>query len=137
MWGIIKEVGVDDEGLAEFYNKYYTYPLYKDDKLAVYQAFGNRKIKLNTWNPIKLYKGYKEMTKRVAKEKNITGNLKGEGIIQGGVLVLDKQGQIQYVYEEDIGNELEMKDIQAAVDAVVSGKSAASSASTSPASQEL
>ena len=79
MFGIIKEIGVDDEGLSVFYNDHFTYPLYKDDELAVYNDFfGKRKLKLTTYNPFTLYKGYKEMNKRL-KSKKLDGNLTGEG----------------------------------------------------------
>ena len=81
LFGTVKEIGVDDSGLAEFYNNYYTYPLFKDDGLVMYNDFfGRRKIKLTTYNPIQLYRGYKDMNKRL-KDKNLEGNLTGEGMV--------------------------------------------------------
>ena len=44
IFGIIKETGIDDEGLVEYYYKYFTYPLYQDKLFAFYQALGNCKI---------------------------------------------------------------------------------------------
>jgi len=81
LFGTVKEIGVDDSGLAQFYNNYFTYPLFKDDGLVMYNDFfGRRKIKLTTYNPIKLYRGYKDMNKRL-KDKNLEGNLTGEGMV--------------------------------------------------------
>lgn len=117
-WGTVKEVGVDDEGLLEFYQNFFTYPLYRDTELQIFKAFGSRKIGLTTWNPIRLWKGYKEMGKRL-KDKQIEGNLIGEGMIMGGVLVFDARGELKYAYEEDIGEPFELADIRAAVTAVV------------------
>ena len=83
MFGIVKEIEVDDEGLSVFYNDHFTYPLYKDDDLVVYNDFfGKRKLKLTTYNPITLYKGYKAMNKRL-KSKKLDGNLTGEGKKKG------------------------------------------------------
>ena len=117
MWGIVKETNVDDAGLAEFHDDYFSFPLYRDVNLAVYQAMGNRRLKLNTWNPIRWVRGYREMTARL-KQKNISGNLKGEGMVQGGVLVFDKQGELRYAYNEETGSELNMEDMQDAIDSV-------------------
>ena len=81
LFGVVKEIGVDDSGLGEFYNNHFTYPLFKDDGLVMYNDFfGKRKVKLTTYNPMKLYKGYKDMNKRL-KEKNLEGNLTGEGMV--------------------------------------------------------
>lgn len=71
LFGVVKEVGVDDEGLTAFYKDYFTYPLYKDDGLVLYNDFfGNRSIlKLSTYNPFKLYSGYKKMKNRMGEKK--------------------------------------------------------------------
>ena len=118
LWGTVKEIGVDDEGLLEFYNDYYTVPLYRDVDRALYAAFGSRKIALTTWNPVQLWRGYRELGRRVA-EKKISGNLKGEGLIQGGILIFDATGTLRYAYEEEIGTPLDLDDIRAAVRAVL------------------
>ena len=52
--------------------------------------------------------------------KNIEGNYVGEGMIQGGILLFDSSGELRFAYEEQIGNELPMDDLQAAVDAILS-----------------
>ena len=37
IFGVVKEVtGVDDVGLTEFYDNYFTYPIYKDESLIFY-----------------------------------------------------------------------------------------------------
>ena len=115
MWGVVKETGVDDEGLSTFYNDYFNYPLYKDEGLVLYNDFfGKRKIGLTTYNPFKLYRGYKDMSKRL-NEKGLDGNMTGEGLIQGGLVVFDKEGNVRYAYEEIIGDELVIDDIVAAL----------------------
>ncbi|KAL3822285.1 hypothetical protein ACHAXA_005918 [Cyclostephanos tholiformis] len=118
LFGTVKEIGVDDAGLTEFYEDYYTYPLFRDDGLVFYNDFfGKRRIKLTTYNPFKLYSGYNSMTSRL-REKKLDGNLKGEGIVQGGIIIFDKDGRARYAYEEDVGKELVMEDIIAALKAV-------------------
>lgn len=120
MFGTVKEVGVDDEGLAVFYNDHFKYQLYKDDGLVLYNDFfGRRKLKLNTYNPLSLYRGYKDMTKRLDGKK-LEGNMTGEGMIQGGLIIFDKHGKAKYAYEEETGKELVMEDIIAALKAMQS-----------------
>jgi hypothetical protein len=134
LWGIVKETGVDDEGLYEFQKTYYPYPLYKDVEWAIYKAMGNRKIALTTWNPWKLWKGYKALSQRL-KEQKIDGNLKGEGMIQGGILLFDAQGILRYAYEEEIGTPLDIKDIRAAYDALVQETASSSTTTGATAAQ--
>ena len=112
IFGVVKEVGVDDEGLATFYTDYFPYPLYKDDALFFYNEFFGKQsiLKLSTYNPFKLYNGYKEMQSRM-KEKNMTGNRVGEGLVKGGVVLFDGNGKARYAYEEETGTELDMKQI--------------------------
>mmetsp|Transcript_11041 Transcript_11041/g.16649 ORF Transcript_11041/g.16649 Transcript_11041/m.16649 type:complete len:137 (-) Transcript_11041:2134-2544(-) len=118
MWGVVKETGVDDEGLSKFYNDYFTFPLFKDEGLVLYNDFfGKRKIALTTYNPLRLYRGYKEMTNRL-NGKSLDGNMVGEGMIQGGIVIFDNQGNARYAYEEIIGDELVIDDIVAALEDV-------------------
>jgi hypothetical protein len=118
LFGVVKETGVDDEGLMEFQRDYFPFPLYKDEDLVFYNDFfGRRTLKLSTWNPLKLYRGYKEMSQRL-KEKNLQGNLTGEGMIQGGIIVFGKDGKAKYAYEEETGSEIPVEDILAALNDV-------------------
>lgn len=115
LFGTVKEVGVDDEGLAEFHNEHFAFPLFRDNGLVLYNNFfGKRSIKLTTYNPMKLYRGYKDMNKRL-KEKKLDGNLKGEGMIQGGLILFDKNGEAKYAYEEEIGSPINIDDVVAAL----------------------
>jgi hypothetical protein len=118
IFGVVKETGVDDEGLSDFYSKSFTYPLYRDERLVFYNDFFNgRKLGLSSFNPYKLYKGYKKMTARL-NEKGLEGNMKGEGIVQGGIIIFNRKGEAMYAYEEETGSPLPVDDIMAAVNAV-------------------
>lgn len=122
LFGLVKETGVDDQGLTEFYKDSFNFPLYKDEDLVFYNEFyGKRKLKLTTWNPLKLYSGYKDMTKRL-KEKDLEGNLIGEGLVQGGIIIFGKDGKPKYSYEEETGSEIPSDDIIAALNAVKASK---------------
>lgn len=117
-FGVLKETGVDDKGLAEFYEEYFNFPLYKDADKTTYAALGGRKAGLTTYNPMKLYKGYKSMSKRLSKKK-IDGNMKGEGLLQGGVILFDMAGKPVYAYQEETGEELPYQDILMAVESML------------------
>lgn len=119
MFGVIKETGVDDEGLAEFNQKSFPFPLYRDADRAFYEALGNRKLSL-PWNPISMVKGMfflRNVSKRVS-EKNIEGNLTGEGLTKGGVILFGKDGKQKYAYPEETFSEMPVDDILAAAEAV-------------------
>jgi len=126
LFGVVKETGVDDEGLIDFHSKYFPRPLYRDEDKAFYDALGGRKLKLTTYNPFKWYRFVKSMSKR-HKEKGLEGNMKGEGLVQGGVIVFGKDGKAKYAYEEDTGSEIPLDDILAAVKQVRGGAADASS----------
>mmetsp|Transcript_63930 Transcript_63930/g.169201 ORF Transcript_63930/g.169201 Transcript_63930/m.169201 type:complete len:147 (-) Transcript_63930:405-845(-) len=109
--GIIKEVApsgkiMTDEklGVGEFQNKYFGgNTLYLDEELQFYKALGGRRISLPSWSPCALWKVYKEVSGRMA-QKQISGNLAGEGLTLGGVLVIGSGDQgILYEYLEESG----------------------------------
>jgi len=125
MFGVVKETGVDDEGLRAFQKDHFTFPLYRDENLDFYRAFGDKKITSTmSWstllNPYKMYKGLKEVGKRM-KEKNIEGNMIGEGMKTGGIIVFGKDGEPKYAYPEITGSPLETDDILAALRDVAGG----------------
>lgn len=120
LWGIVKETNVDDQGLLDFYQQYFTFDIYRDELLATYEAMGNRMIRLTTWNPIRWYRGFWDLTSRL-QQKNIKGNLKGEGMLQGGILFFDKAGVLQFAYEEEIGDEFDVEEILAVLKLMESG----------------
>mmetsp|Transcript_10316 Transcript_10316/g.28366 ORF Transcript_10316/g.28366 Transcript_10316/m.28366 type:complete len:134 (+) Transcript_10316:3718-4119(+) len=131
MFGIIKETGVDDEGLKEFYDQYFSYPLYRDVDNEVYKALGSRSIfsSSTTYNPFKLYRAFNNLKLRL-KEKNVEGNMKGEGLVAGGLILYDKAGKPVFVYEEETGSPIEMDQVKEALEAVKSNKPIKGDAST-------
>ncbi|CAB9500565.1 family with sequence similarity 213, member [Seminavis robusta] len=114
----VVQTGVDDKGLAEF-TEFYPYPLYKDAELNFYKALGSRKLSI-PFNPFKLVGGIFSLIgiSGRLKEKKIEGNLVGEGIKQGGVIIFDKLGKPKFAYYEKTGKELPVDDILAALQAV-------------------
>jgi len=126
LFGIVKETGVDDAGLTDFHENHYPYPTYRDENLDFYNAFGeNKKITDSmSWsmllNPFKLYGGMKEVGARM-KKKGIEGNMVGEGLKTGGIIIFDNAGQPKYSYPEITGYELNEDDLLAAVQSVRNG----------------
>jgi hypothetical protein len=109
----VKETGVDDQGLLEFYRDYFhSFPIYMDEKWQLYKAMGGRKLGILT-----ILKGILGARKRF-KQKNIkssAGNSKSEGWMAGGVLVFDKQGELIYVHEEQVGKPFDMDQLKLAI----------------------
>jgi len=120
LFGIVKETGVDDAGLTAFYKDHYPYPMYRDENLDFYNAFGsNKKITDSmSWstilNPYAIYKGVKQMNTRMTTKK-LEGNLIGEGLKTGGIIIFGNDQLPKYCYPEITGSELNIDDILAAV----------------------
>ena len=119
LWGVVKETGVDDGGLTEFYQDYFAHQdLYLDETMATYQALGLRKIKITTWNPFKWIRAYLALRKRLKQARNLKGNMKGEGLVQGGIILLDAEGHVRYARVEETGTPLDIEELQVVVDAL-------------------
>jgi hypothetical protein len=117
IFGVVKETGVDDEGLAEFNQSYFgKYPLYCDKSYSFYQALGDRKaVELpSLWT---LLTSFLEAWGRVGK-KGIRWNTKGEGIVKGGIILFDTKGNPRYAYQEEMGVDLPVQDIVLALEAM-------------------
>ena len=90
-----------------------------DDALDFYHLLGDGAVRklslLRTFlSPIKLYRSIKDIGRRHT-EKGIEQNMKGEGLVQGGVIVFDQEARPRYVYQEKTGDELPITDILAAL----------------------
>lgn len=111
-WGIVKEVEADPTGLAEFQALYFNNaPLYRDVEMQYYTAFGNQSINLFPyWNPIRLYRWFRDVAQRLSNAK-IDGNLKGEGLVMGGLLLF-VDGELRYAQDEVFGEPLDMESLK-------------------------
>ena len=50
---------------------------------------------------------------RRMKSKKIEGNMVGDGIVQGGLLVVSNDNKVLYKYEEKTGSEVPLDDFEA------------------------
>ena len=109
MWAIVKETGVDDEGLLNFAAHYFPFPVFKDKKWLVYKAMGNRKLTMKG-----LLSGLMKSRSR-HKKKKIDQTTLGEGWLQGGLLIFDRNGQLRFSREEVYGDELNLEELSRAI----------------------
>ena len=118
IFGVVKEIGVDDEGLVEFSSEYFgNFPLYCDKSYSFYDALGGGRkpgVVPSLWN---LLTAFFESWKRV-KAKGIRWNNKGEGIVKGGIIIFDKRGKPRYAYREQTGTDVPVQDIALALESV-------------------
>ena len=114
IFGVVKEVGVDDAGLVEFQKDYFSFPLYRDQSYAFYQALGNRKAVGMFLNPFSIALMAWDALQRLMRKK-IGGNLKGEGLVQGGIIIFDRQGMPIAMYQEETGADLPVADLALAL----------------------
>lgn len=122
IFGIVKETGVDDDGLAEFQQKYFAnLPLYCDKSYAFYKALGDRKVGLSLalFNPLAILSFLCDTFQRLTQKK-IDGNVRGEGFVQGGIVFFGKDGKPECTYEEETGVDLRVQDIVTAMKFVCS-----------------
>ncbi len=115
LFGVIKEVapvaGAENDeilGVGEFHTKYFSnHPLYLDADNAFYKYLGSKSLlsqSLHSWNPLTLYRDFQSLQSRL-KEKGVEGNLKGEGLVKGGLLIINaKTQEVVYRHEESTGS---------------------------------
>lgn len=108
--GIVKEK--EDNGILDFYNKYFKFPLYQDPKWKTYKALGSRKITTGQII-VRVLKWPMVAAKRLIKSERGGSDMK----TQGGILIYDRTGNLRYAYQEQYGEPLDMESIQAAIDA--------------------
>jgi hypothetical protein len=116
LFGIIKEVapvsGAETDeilGVSEFQSKYFhDYPVYLDSEKTFYSYLGDKSLlsqPLHSWNPFRLWSDYQYLKTRL-ETKGIEGNLKGEGLLKGGLLIMKPPNEVFYQFEEQTGSEM-------------------------------
>jgi hypothetical protein len=120
-WAVIKEIGIDDDGLLSMYREHFPFPFYRDTELRLYKALGDRRVKRSD-----ILMKTIPATRRV-RQKGFTGNMygKGEGFLLGGILIFNQQGKIRYAYQEIFGAPLPVKEIRQALQQVIDEAEAA------------
>lgn len=113
--GTVKETGVDDQGLLDFYQTYFDrHPMYMDEHWKLYEAMGGRKLSL--WGLFKamLVAKPRWYRKGIPSSEN---NYRSDPWMTGGVLVFNKDGQLVYAMEETVGDEFNMERLERAIQA--------------------
>ena len=109
-FGIIKETGVDDKALYDFYADYFNFPIYKDHERDSFRFLGNRKM--SVWT---LLKAQPKLIRRYHQKGIINIPFGGDIFTRGGVLLFDKAGRLRYIYYERYGDELDMEALTYAI----------------------
>lgn len=122
LFGIIKEVapvsGAETDeilGVEVFQTKYFLdNPIYIDIEKEFYSALGGKSLlaqPLTTWNPFQLYSDFKAMSARL-KNKKVDGNLKGEGLLKGGLIIVTAKDGVIYEHKEVTGSCMPYDEIE-------------------------
>lgn len=109
--GVLKETIGIHQSIFDFYSKYFTFPLYKDEGWNLYHTIGNKKLSL-----FKMVSKAPALEVRYAKKGIRNMPVGGDWFTQGGVLIFDKQGKLRFVYYETYGKPLDVEAIQWAIE---------------------
>ncbi|CAB9501852.1 family with sequence similarity 213, member [Seminavis robusta] len=108
--GAVKEAGVDDQALVDFYEEYFHHPMYKDDHWKIFHAMGGKKV-----CKFQLMKRAYSLFRRT-RGKGIESNVGcGDFWTKGGVMIFNKKGELKYTQYERFGKEFDMDAIRKAI----------------------
>jgi len=131
--GVVKELEKDDVpeekklGVSDFERNYFCGPLYQDPEREFYKALGNKPIFTlgglgkALINPLKVRRSLKEMGER-QKAKKVEGNMQGDGLTKGGILVISPSSEVLHTFYEDPGNGVPADELAKIISAVRSIK---------------
>lgn len=80
--------------------EYFKGELYIDTKKEAYKALGFRRLNIFSVLPSIFGKKAREFNERVKKQK-IAGNMSGDGLQNGGTLVIDKGGKLLLCFKQE------------------------------------
>ena len=106
----VKETGIDDQALIEFYQDYFHHPIYKDEQWKIFHAMGGKKV-----CPFSLCKRAASLFRRT-RGKGIQSHVgKGDFWTKGGVLIFNRKGELKYTQYERFGKPFDMEAIRDAI----------------------
>jgi hypothetical protein len=107
--------------MIDFHKDYFRHPLYMDKNWVIFKALGSRMISL--W---KLLSSVSKLEKRY--KQNIIQNIPfgGDIFTQGGILILDRKGQLRYAHYENYGEELDFEEFEQVIQDIRSEVSSSS-----------
>ncbi|GKY96648.1 hypothetical protein MPSEU_000624400 [Mayamaea pseudoterrestris] len=112
-WGIVKESSGQEQSLLNFYDNYFHFPLYVDNKWSIYKAMGDRKLCII--NAVK--QAFRARSRWASKGLCNQFNGKGDARLQGGILIF-KRGKLRFACDEVFGKELDLNDFRATIRAL-------------------
>jgi len=107
-------------GLEEFASRYFCGPMYLSEEREIYAALGSKPIFTlgglgkALLNPFKFRSQLNEMSERLS-QKGVEGNMQGDGLTKGGVLVIAPDSGIRHVFYEDPGNGMPQAELNAII----------------------
>ena len=131
VFAVVKEVEAPEEddvpaekmlGLSDFEEQYFCGSLYHDAERVFWTALGNKPIfTFGTLgkaliNPLKARREMKAMGERM-KAKSVEGNMVGDGLAKGGILVVAPGGDVKHVFYEDPGQGVPADEVDAILSA--------------------
>lgn len=104
---------IDDE-IKDFSKYFFGGDIYLDEDKQFYQALGNTWKSL--WSMVFSLRTWSNVM-RSRKNKDVSGNLKGEGRLMGGVILMGKEDEGPYfVHREDpVGEFADLEELDAAM----------------------
>ncbi|KAL1504434.1 hypothetical protein AB1Y20_010840 [Prymnesium parvum] len=116
VYGVVKEAEAEAEdipaakllGVHEFERDFFCGPLFQDKERVFYKALGDQSIlsfsslAAALLHPIQTWQQYKSLGVRL-KEKKVEGNMRGDGLTKGGVLVISADGEVLHAFYERMG----------------------------------
>lgn len=113
-------------GTAAFASEYFTCgPCFLDEEKIFVSELGERSIDFKLGrifrNPIGVWRDFKALGQRLKAKGGIEGNMVGEGVTLGGILVVSQSGELLYRYDEDTGQEIPRDAIAAALSQLEQG----------------
>jgi len=124
-------VGLEELGVKTFVDgKYFDGELYIDQNLATYKSLGMKRIGMFSVAGQLISKQSRKWLAH-ANQLGVTGDMKGNGLQQGGTYVIEKGGKVLFKHtQEGFGDHPKLEDILKSLNISAGGDTASTSAAS-------